>query len=114
MLLLGANTSKTVRRAVRYEYRNRATDEEVFAVAGDHDRHAMVGPAGTVAFVDTSRCFHYGSRVSEGAPPRLVAVLQYLSPFSFRVSRDKKRAAPYRHAAAPTSSVLEQLVLGAA
>jgi hypothetical protein len=113
MLLLGADTSKSVRRAVRYEYRNRATDEEVFAVAGDHDRHAMVGPAGTVAFVDTSRCFHYGSRVTEGAPPRLVTVLQYLSPFSFRVSRDRKRAAPYRHAALPASSPLEQLVLGA-
>jgi hypothetical protein len=114
MLILGADTSKRVRRAVGYEYRNRATDEEVFGVVGDRDRHLMVGPPGTVAFVDTSRCFHYGSRVSPGAPPRLVAVFQYLSPFSFRVSRDRKRAAPYRHAASPTAAALEQLVLGVA
>jgi hypothetical protein len=113
MLLLGADTSRIVRRALRYEYRNRATDEEVFDAVGDRDRHLMVGPPGTVAFVDTSRCFHYGSRVREGAPPRLVAVFQYLSPFSFRVSRDRKRAAPYGHAALPTSSDLERLVLGA-
>jgi hypothetical protein len=71
-----------------------------------------VGPAGTVAVVDTSRCFHYGSRVAEDASPRLVTVLQYLSPFSFRVSRDRKRAAPYGHVAQATSSALERLVLG--
>jgi hypothetical protein len=113
MVLLGADTSKIVRRAVRYEYRNRATDEEVFRAVGERDRHRLVGRSGTVAFVDTSRCFHYGSRVSEGAPPRLVTVVQYLSPFSFRVSRDRKRAAPYGYAAQPGSSSLERLVLGA-
>jgi hypothetical protein len=112
MLMLDAETSRVVRRALRYEYRNRASDEEVFQAAGNAERHAMVGRSGTVAFVDTSRCFHYGSRVKPGAPPRLVAVLQYLSPFSFRVSRDRKRAAPYRHAARKSSSALERLVLG--
>jgi hypothetical protein len=112
MLMLGADTSRRVRRALRYEFRNRATDEDVFDVAGDSDRHLMTGPPGTVAFVDTSRCFHYGSRVTPGAPSRLVAVFQYLSPFSFRVSRDRKRAAPYRNAVRKKAGPLERLVLG--
>jgi hypothetical protein len=113
MLMLGAETSKTVRRALRYEFRNRATDEEVYNIVGDRDRHLMIGPPGTVAFVDTSHCFHYGSRVTPGAPSRLVTVFQYLSPFSFRVSRDRKRAAPFHHAAHKKSTPLQRLVLGA-
>jgi hypothetical protein len=85
----------------------------VFDAVGDRDRHLMVGAAGTVAFVDTSRCFHYGSRVNAGAPSRLVAVFQYLSPFSFRVSRDRKRATPYHYAAGSKATDLQKLVLGA-
>ena len=111
LVIMGADTSTALRRRVHYEYRNRVTDEEA-AFLGDRDRHAVVGASGTVCFVDTSRCFHFGSRVQQGATRRLVVMIQYLSPFSFMISRDRERSAPYRGAIRPGASEIERLVLG--
>jgi hypothetical protein len=71
------------------------------------------GEPGTSCFVDTSRCFPYGSRVDAHAEARLVAIIQYLTPYSFMLPRDYRGAARYRHLAVDGSSRLEQLVLGA-
>jgi hypothetical protein len=74
---------------------------------------AFEGPAGTVDFVDTSRCFHFGSRVSAEGRPRRIAVFQYLTPYSFKFA-DHRNQAGFRHLATAESTLLEQLVLGAA
>ena len=74
---------------------------------------AFAGPAGTVDFVDTSRCFHFGSRVSAEGRPRRIAVFQYLTPYSFKFA-DHRNQAGFRTLASGDSTPLERLVLGAA
>jgi hypothetical protein len=114
MTIMGARTSEKLRRRLRYRYRNRVSDADALAAVGEGDRHPVAGAPGTVCFVDTSRCFHYGSRVRQGAAPRLVAMMQFLTPFSFMVSRDRHRATPFVGAIGPESTPLERLALGAA
>jgi hypothetical protein len=113
-VIMDAERSARIRREVSYEYRNRVTDEEAERILGDDlvDTH-ITGAPGTVAIMDTSRCFHYGSRVEADAEPRLAAVFQYLTPFSFMLPRDPRNGAPYRHLAQPGDDRLRRLVLGA-
>ncbi|HKE87875.1 MAG TPA: hypothetical protein VKB50_29170 [Vicinamibacterales bacterium] len=83
LTILDAASSDRVRRATHYTYIDRLDDEQVAAIGGVKPPVELVGPPGTMCLVDTSRCFHYGSRVRAGAGPRLVAMAQYLSPFAF-------------------------------
>jgi hypothetical protein len=46
----------------------RLSDEEIYSVVDERERIDFSYPRGTVLFVDTSRCFHYGSRA--GKRPR--------------------------------------------
>jgi hypothetical protein len=73
---------------------------------------AFTGPPGTVDFLDTSRCFHFGSRVSAEGSPRRIVVVQYLTPYSFKFA-DHRNQADFRHLATDESTPLERLVLGA-
>jgi hypothetical protein len=92
----------------------RIPDEKVAGFADSELLTLFEGPAGTVDFVDTSRCFHFGSRVEEGAPVRRVFFAKYVTPYAFRFKRDHREEAPYRHLAAESSPELESLALGAA
>jgi hypothetical protein len=113
--ILDAQRSRRIRRAVNYRYGKRVTDEQAQEVlGGDVQLASVVGDPGTVCFADTSRCFHYGSRVEHDAEPRLAAIFQYLTPFSFMLPRDPRKNAPFRHLAAPGEGHLRSLVLGAA
>jgi len=93
LTILDAASSDRVRRAVNYAYNERLSDESVAEVLGSPRPVQLVGPPGTMCLVDTSRCFHYGSRVEPGAAPRLVAMVQYLSPFAFVLPADARGAA---------------------
>ena len=53
----------------------RVDDKEVFARISEEDLVSLTGPAGTGAFVDTSKCLHYGSRCRSGR--RIVIMIQY-------------------------------------
>jgi hypothetical protein len=89
LTLLDADRSAVVRRATRYRFNSRLTDAEVDEVLGSPAQPAeVVGAPGTVCLIDTSRCFHFGSRVEPGAAPRLVAMIQYLSPDAFVLPGD--------------------------
>ena len=44
----------------------RVADDVVFGVAKPTDTISLIGPAGTGAAVDSSRCFHCGARVKRG------------------------------------------------
>lgn len=114
LTVMSATESDALRRKIGYEYRNRVTDEQVEQVLGSPELLEVVGPAGTSCLVDTSRCFHYGSRVETGAGARLAAIVQYVTPYSFMLPRDYRSWAPYAHLADASSSPLERLVLGVA
>ena len=101
LTLLPADDSQRVRRGVGYQYRQRLTDEQVAGVVGSGREVPILGPSGTSVFVDTSRCFHYGSRVAADAPPRLVTMIQYQTPFSFMVPTRAQRALPFHRLIGP-------------
>src|SRR5207248_10220552 len=46
---------------------HRIPDEQIGEFVDSACFTAFDGPAGTVTFVDTARCFHFGSRVARGA-----------------------------------------------
>jgi hypothetical protein len=101
-----AAASRAIRGRNRYRFGDanyRLADEAVT----DEPRVAFCGPAGTAVFIDTSQCFHLGSRVAAEEPPRVVVQFQYLTPVAFDLFL---RRPPYRHMA--TTTPLERLVVG--
>ena len=113
LTVLTALDSKRLAKRVNYRLeQTRVTDEAVTAAVG-RDRTVLDGPRGTAHFVDTSRCFHFGSRVQAGAPPRQLVVFQYLTPYAFEFQEDHRREAPYRDLAQADSSERDRLLLGA-
>jgi hypothetical protein len=113
LMVLDATTSQALRDEIGYQYRRRVSDEEAREAVGDPPLEPVMGRAGTVCFVDTSRCFHFGSRVEGDAQPRLAAVIQFTTPFSFMLPRKVRAGAPFRHLAREGDSSLAQLALGA-
>ena len=77
--LLNAQASREVSQKLNYR-KGRLKDEEVFAIAGRQNFFELTGKAGTLIFVDTSQCYHFGSR--PGSQPRKVIMIQYISPFA--------------------------------
>jgi hypothetical protein len=113
LMIMDAETSSGLRRRLHYAYRNRVTDELARETLGGLPLEPVLGVAGTTCFVDTSRCFHYGSRVESDEEARLVTIVQYLTPYSFMLPRDYRAGARYRGLADDSSTRREQLVLGA-
>lgn len=56
------------------------SDEVFFSFTNQSSIVPLTGVAGTVAFVDPTRCYHYGSR--KGTKPRWLLMLHYQSAFS--------------------------------
>jgi hypothetical protein len=112
LTMFPADASRRIRRAVAYRYGARVTDDQATAICGPGVAEALVGAPGTVCFVDTSRCFHFGSRVEPGAAPRLVAMFQYLTPFAFTLPPDFHRGAPFRHLGETSADPVLRMVLG--
>lgn len=122
LIVVDAEESGKLRKQLGYVYRSRKpgrakqtgprlTDLEV---EGNVDRRfiqPILGPSGTVALVDTSRCLHMGSRVQPGLPPRLVVLFWYLKPSAFRFTLWSSRGFPYRHIKGELSE-LQELVVG--
>lgn len=110
LTVIDATTSRRLSRMSGYWWRpGRRTSQDLSKYMDPVPDDALLGPAGTVVFADTDRCFHYGSRIEEGAAPRLVTTWQYLTPLSFRNN------ARFRHlAGAPHLTSLQRLALGGA
>jgi hypothetical protein len=61
----GGSESDRIAKALGYRGNgvgHRMTDEAVYGSAGPDRPRPLTGPAGRVLFIDSSRCFHYGSR----------------------------------------------------
>ena len=113
LTVMEAGESDAVIQRLGYRFRDRVTDEQMRETADMAREHALVGPAGTVSFVDTSRCFHFGSRVTDRSSTRILAMFQYVTPTAFILPRDLRSAAPFAHLANGREP-RERLVLGAA
>ena len=116
LTVVDRTTSSEIAERAEYDYSKepRIKDKRFRELVAETQIVPLEGPAGTVDFVDTSSCFHYGSRVPEHGTPRRVAFFQYLTPYSVRFKSDHREEAPFRALASGASSELEHLVLGAA
>lgn len=113
LTVLSASDSRRLAKSVNYRLeQTRVTDEAVNAVVGTN-RVVLDGPRGAAQLVDTSRCFHFGSRVQAGAPPRQLVVFQYLTPYAFEFHSDHRREAPYRGLAERGTPEHVRFLLGA-
>jgi hypothetical protein len=109
---LDAATTSAVQMRTGYQFRDRLTDDQVRQAVSTAKEHAFLGCPGTTVFLDTSRCFHFGSRVAPDAPPRLVTMVQYQTPYSFMLPDHAQAALPFRRLANPSLTPLQRLVLG--
>jgi hypothetical protein len=78
---VGASVSRRVSEAVRYRSRHcsyRLTDEQFHSVVDPSEVHRLVGPPGTTLLIDSSACFHMGSR--NPVVPRYQTQYAYSSP----------------------------------
>lgn len=81
----------------------RFTDEEVLAHCPPDSVVRLTGPVGAGAFVDTSRCIHYGSRTREGR--RAVLMIQYVPAPDALVEKDKPEMPGYPLTHFPPSQI---------
>jgi len=114
LTVYGAAASQALADEIGYRFdQNRLRDEEVDLQLDPSALTPLAGPTGTVAFTDTSRCFHFGSRVEANQPPRRIFLAQYVTPYSFKWSGQHPEQAPLRERASSSSSELERLLFGA-
>lgn len=83
--ILSASRSKQaysqLKRSGKIKARNEKIPDEVFFSYTEQEAVVpLIGTAGTAAFVDPTRCYHYGSRT--GTKPRWLLMLHYQSAFS--------------------------------
>lgn len=117
LTVLGAAASDRLKSHVGYAYnrkRYRVSDAVAQDFLGSQAEHSISGQAGTTVLADTSRCFHYGSRVLEGGRPRIVAHYQFVTPTSFLFPPEGYLGhSPYSGLADDNCGFLQRLVLGA-
>ena len=113
LVLIDAKNSQHLRNARDYVFdfqHNRLTDDEAHEIVDASEETAIIGPPGTTAFVDTSRCFHYGSRSQE---PRILTFFQYLTPSAFKLPKNYRDTLPFKHLEKSENlTPLQRLVLG--
>ncbi|MGH7243092.1 MAG: hypothetical protein ACREJD_06725 [Phycisphaerales bacterium] len=85
----------------------RFTDEEVFSVVDRRHEIQFTHPRGTVLFIESSGCLHFGSRNS--VKPRFQLMLGYTG--ACRTDFSELLMTPKVYPSRPTDSVLRKLVL---
>ena len=85
-----ADASQKIRKGTRYEssyFRGDGylSDDVVLKHSRFEDQISTEGPPGTGVFVDTSNCFHFGSRCREGE--RILMMVKFMLPHRARKPR---------------------------
>lgn len=78
---LSESVSTKASEALKYRKRGRPyriTDEQMYSIVPESGLIKLCYPAGTVLFLDNSKCFHYGSR--NAVRPRYLLMYAYVSP----------------------------------
>ena len=112
LVLIPAPRSQKLRQQLRYNWREkrRVSDARISELINLDDVVRMTGPKGTVVLVDTSRCFHHGSRLQKGT--RHVLLYRYLTISSFIFNPFRAQTYPLqRFATHPDLSPLQRMVL---
>ena len=75
LTFLPAHVSAQVQKSIG-RILGRVSDDQVYQAGGRNQELKLVGPCGSGAFLDTSRCLHYGSRFNK--KDRLILIVQFL------------------------------------
>ena len=112
---LPADLSAKVLDAVDYRGIDFLEDEQVADLVGWDQVVQVLGPAGTVAFADTTRCLHFGGRPrAAGQPVREMLVFQYLLPTSVLFTGEKAHGPrDFLHHLEPTGDEVWDTLIGA-
>jgi|GEM_PF-1634195 len=114
LTVIAAKDSARIMDCIDYSWkkaRYRVSDSEIDALVGPDEQHALTGRAGTVALVDTCRCFHFGSRVTARQGKRCLAVYQYLRPSAFAFPDSSNGFGRLSHLVEPGMPAYERLLL---
>lgn len=112
--VIGAKRSDDIRKALNYRYGAKIPDSLVEPIVPPEEHTVVTGPKGTILLGDTSRCFHYGSRVREPQRWRVAALYQFLRPQSFLLSLNYKKSAPFAFLAHADMPLYQRMLLGGA
>jgi len=109
--LLPADLSMKVRHAITYR-KGRVPDEVITQLGGAENIVEATGPSGTLAFLDTCRCFHMGSR--KASKPRYAIMIQYQTPYaaSFPLEGPLGALPVGTRAVPPEPSLLDEYLYG--
>ncbi|MAZ79979.1 MAG: hypothetical protein CMD72_04460 [Gammaproteobacteria bacterium] len=113
--LIEANKSKKLRYKLNYNYSDEGQclpDVVIKEHVSESEWIPQIGPEGTVTLSDTSRCFHFGSRLSEKSNERLLMAFQFLSPCAFTLPAEINDKLPFSSFDANNFSKVERQILG--
>ena len=116
LTVIPARQSQRVRESRDYtfgEVECTILDDDLFAHVSPDDERRLTGPAGTIAFDDTCRCFHPGSRVLRPGLERVMVMFQYMPVTAFKLGSEFARRSPFARLATREHSELERMALGA-
>lgn len=111
-------SSDRIREGVKYRYGGkgyRVSDKDAERFMAPDEEVRLTGSKGTLAVVDTARCFHQGSRVEPDGTPHVVAIFRYLTPngFFWPAKDGFRNTAQYRGLATPNHAPFQRMALGA-
>jgi hypothetical protein len=114
LTVVAAQDSARIMHCIGYSWnkeRYRVLDSEIDALVGPEEQYALTGREGSVALVDTSRCFHFGSRIASKAGKRCVAVFHYLRRSAFVFPDSSNTFGRLSHLADPGMPAYQRLLL---
>ena len=115
LTLIPAQPSQKVREARDYtfgEVECTIMDDDLFAHVPRDAERRLTGPSGSIAFADTCRCFHQGSRVLRPGIERVMVMFQYMPVTAFKLDADFARRSPFARLANDSHSELQRMALG--
>jgi hypothetical protein len=114
--LIEAELSHRVRHAIGYRYggrRYRVSDQDMERHVSEQQITTVLGARGTPFVVDTVRCFHRGSRITQPDRRRVVSTITFCPPSGATLPRRlATHKAPLAEFAASFTGELERAVLG--
>ena len=113
--LINAHKSQDIRNKINYSWHpdsQMVSDIEIEKYIQKSDWVAQEGKEGTVAFADTSRCFHFGSRLNDNSKERLMMVFQFLSPCAFNLPANISSKIPFSKFEPSKFNKVEKQILG--
>lgn len=114
--LIGPQASRAARHAVGYRFagrRYRVSDEAMERQVPSSELTSILGTKGTAFVVDTVRCFHRGSRITEPGHRRVVGMICYCPPSGRTLPRRLTHGtAPMGAFADSFAGPIERAVLG--